>query len=409
MSANDRSISRDASTPLLDKYGSLFDRIAAGAIERERERRLPYEEMGWLKSAGFASLRVPREQGGDGASIVEVAELLIALATADPSLTQALRGHIVFSEDRLFAPASTDRDVWLKRFAAGEIVGNAWTEIGNVSLWETETTLDREGDLYRLNGRKFYTTGSIFADWIDVLSRREDGVNVLALVRTETEGVDVTDDWDGFGQRTTGSGQAVFSNAKVDSNDVFLFDERVPYQHALFQLVLLAALAGIGKAILRDTSDQIRKRTRVYSTSTGSADRYDPQIQQIVGQLAAYSFATEAASLRAAASLDRAFDARQIGAEALASATQAANIEVYTAQIIVTDFTQRAAALLFNALSASSTREHLALDRHWRNARTISSHNPVINKERFIGDWFINATPPPVNWSIGIPLPAKDK
>jgi len=408
MTTNEPPDTHAAGTPLLAKYAGVFDRIAAGAIERERERRLPFEEMGWLKAAGFASVRVPKEQGGDGASIVDLAQLLIALATADPSLPQALRGHVVFSEDRIFASPGHERDLWLKRFVAGEIVGNAWTEIGSVGLWEIHTTLEKAGDGYLLNGRKFYTTGSIFAEWIDVLSRRDDGVNVLALVSTRTKGVTVTDDWDGFGQKTTGSGEAVFSGAEVDSSNVFAFDDRVPYQNALFQLVLLAALAGIGKAIVRDTAEQVRKRTRVYSTSTGATDRLDPQIQQVVGQLAAYAFATEAATLRAAAALDRAFQSKDNGKEALAAATQAADIEVYTAQIIVTEFTQRAATLLFNALSASSTREHLALDRHWRNARTISSHNPVINKERFIGDWFINGTPPPANWSIGVPPATKN-
>jgi alkylation response protein AidB-like acyl-CoA dehydrogenase len=390
-------------TPLLDKYARVFERIAAGAIARERNRTLPHEQIAWLKEAGFASVRVPREHGGDGGSIIDLAQLLIALSEADPSLTQALRGHIVFSEDRIFADAGVERDRWLERFVAGEIVGNAWTEIGTVGLWDIETRLVRTGDDYLLNGKKFYTTGSIFADWIDVLSKRDDGVNVLALISRRAQGVIVKDDWDGFGQKTTGSGEAEFEDAEVASQNVFPFDDRVPYQNAFFQLVLLTALTGIGKAIVRDTAEQVRKRTRIYSTSTGASDRLDPQIQQIVGQLAAFSYATEAATLRAAAALERAYQARLVGRDVVASATQAADIEVYTAQIIVTEFTQRAASLLFNALSASSTREHLALDRHWRNARTISSHNPVINKERLIGDWFINGTPPPANWSIGVP------
>ena len=83
MTTNEPPDTHAAGTPLLAKYAGVFDRIAAGAIERERERRLPFEEMGWLKAAGFASVRVPKEQGGDGASIVDLAQLLIALATAD--------------------------------------------------------------------------------------------------------------------------------------------------------------------------------------------------------------------------------------------------------------------------------------------------------------------------------------
>ncbi|MCA1443178.1 acyl-CoA dehydrogenase family protein [Ensifer sp. IC4062] len=394
---------------LLEKYGPIFRRIAVGAVERERKRELPHEQIRWLKEAGFAAVRVPREQGGDGGSIVDLTALLIALGEADSNIPQALRGHVVFAEDRIFADPGAARDVWLKRFADGEIAGNAWTEIGGIGLWQTGTTVKKEGEVFRLDGRKFYTTGSIFADWIDVLARREDGVDVLALVRADAEGVTVSDDWDGFGQKTTGSGEAVFQSVSVEPENILLFEERVPYQHALYQLVLLAALSGIGRAIVSDTAEQVRNRTRVYSTGTGPTDRQDPQIQQVVGQLAGFSYATEAATLRAAAAVQRAFDAKAAGSDAVKAATEAAHVEVYSAQIIVTELTQRAASLLFNALSASAARDSHALDRHWRNARTISSHNPVINKERIIGDWHVNGTIPPINWSIGVPDAAATK
>ncbi len=390
---------------LLQKYAPVFRRIAEGALERERKRVLPHEEIKWLKEAGFAAVRVPREQGGDGGSLVDLTALLIALGEADSNIPQALRGHVVFSEDRIFADPSPERDVWLRRFVAGEIAGNAWTEIGNVGLWQTATSVKTMDGIFRLDGRKFYTTGSIFADWIDVLARREDGVDVLALVRANSEGVTVSDDWDGFGQKTTGSGEAVFRSVAVDPDNILPFEARVPYQHALYQLVLLAALAGIGRAIVRDTAEQVRNRTRVYSTGTGPTDRQDPQIQQVVGQLAGFSYATEAATLRAAAAIQRAFEAKTAGPDAVKAATEAAHVEVYSAQIVVTELTQRAGSLLFNALSASAARDSHALDRHWRNARTISSHNPVINKERVIGDWHVNGVVPPINWSIGVPTP----
>jgi alkylation response protein AidB-like acyl-CoA dehydrogenase len=48
----------------------------------------------------------------------------------------------------------------------------------------------------------------------------------------------------------------------------------------------------------------------------------------------------------------------------------------------------------FDAASASSTDADLALDRHWRNARTVSSHNPVVYKARLVGDWAVNRTLP---------------
>ena len=116
---------------LADKFRPIFQRIADTVLERERTRTLPHEPITWLKQAGFGAVRVPVEHGGGGASIPQLFQLLIELSEADSNVTQALRGHFAFVEDRLNAPASPQRDVWLKRFVAGELVGNAWSEVGS--------------------------------------------------------------------------------------------------------------------------------------------------------------------------------------------------------------------------------------------------------------------------------------
>ncbi|MFI7968346.1 monooxygenase, partial [Acinetobacter baumannii] len=94
------------------------------------------------------------------------------------------------------------------RFVQGDLVGNAWTEVGNVQIGDvvTRVTKDASGNLV-VNGEKYYSTGSIFADWIDLFAYDEvnDRHVIAAIYRHET-GVSVIDDWDGFGQKTTGSG-----------------------------------------------------------------------------------------------------------------------------------------------------------------------------------------------------------
>ena len=69
--------------------------------------------------------------------------------------------------------------------------------------------------------------------------------------------------------------------------------------------------------------------------------------------------------------------------------------------MVVTELVLRATSDLFDTLGASATARTEGLDRHWRNARTVSSHNPRILKSRVVGAHVVNGTPPPYAWAIG--------
>ncbi|MFP4905353.1 acyl-CoA dehydrogenase family protein [Paraburkholderia sp. BR14261] len=352
-------------------FRPVFARIAEGVLERERDRSLPYEQIEWLKAAGFGAVRVPVEHGGAGASLPQLIQLLIELAEADSNLPQALRGHFAFVEDRLNAEPGPARDVWFRRFVDGELVGNAWTEVGSVAIGDVITRVSRDGARWVVNGEKYYSTGSIFADWIDVFARRDDtGEDVIAAVRARQPGVTHHDDWDGFGQRTTGSGTTTFVAAEVDEIDIIDFSTRFKYQTAFYQLVLLAVLAGTGRAALRDISQEVRSRRRIFSHGNAPSQR--------------------------------AYEARFGGdAHAEHEANVDAELDSARGQSAIADLVLRATTLLFNALGASGTSEQKRLDRHWRNARTAASHNPIVFKERIVGDREINGTEPPYVWAIG--------
>ncbi|WP_321862513.1 acyl-CoA dehydrogenase family protein [Pseudomonas paraveronii] len=388
---------------LAARFRPIFTRIAEGAVERERTRTLPFEPIQWLKQAGFGAVRVPVEFGGAGASLPQLFQLLIELAAADSNVTQALRGHFAFVEDRLNAQAFSPQNAWFERFVAGELVGNAWTEVGDVKIGQVITRISRQGEQWVANGTKFYSTGSLFADWIDLYAQRDDtGADVIAAVRVQQPGVRQSDDWDGFGQRTTGSGTSVFENAVVEDDHLIDFSTRFKYQTAFYQLTLLAVLVGSGQAAVREVAQQVRVRARVFSHGNAAAVRDDAQVQQVVGKASAQVYTAEAAALRAAAASQRAYVAHFAkDAQAEREANIAAELESAQAQVVIADLVLRATSDLFNALGASAARTSLQLDRHWRNARTAASHNPLIYKERIIGDWEINGTEPPYVWQIG--------
>lgn len=390
-------------TAELERFTPIFERIREGAAGRERDRVVPRDEVRELAAAGFGALRLPPDGAGRGIALTTFFELLIRLGAADSNLPQIWRNHIAFVEDRL-QPGDGRNEHWRKVVAGGAVIGGAWSERGTAA-GESGTTLVEDDGRWRLTGTKYYSTGSLFADWISVTAPRGDD-HVVALVDATAPGVEVVDDWTGIGQRTTASGTARFTDVTVDEIGIYPFRERAPYQEAVYQLVHLATLAGTARGAHLDLVDAVRRRARSYKHGLTESAREDPQVLAVVGRVAAAAFAAEAAVLRAAAPLDEAADLAIAGhdAEALAPLLHAATVTVYEAQVAVTELVLQATTLLYDALSASALDAGTLLDRHWRNARTVTSHNPRIYKERLVGNWHVNAVPP----SLGLDRAEKE-
>ena len=171
-----------------------------------------------------------------------------------------------------------------------------------------------------------------------------------------------------------------------------------------FQLVHLATLTGIGRAASADVARLVAERRRTYTHANGPRPAQDPQVLQIVGRVRGAVYGAGAITLRAAEAVQRAFDAHRAGdAEAEDHAVAIAELEVSQSLTVVSDLVLGAVTLLFDALGASATSRRHSLDRYWRNARTLASHNPRIYKDRIVGDFAVNGTIPPPQWRIGLP------
>ncbi|MET9428832.1 acyl-CoA dehydrogenase family protein [Streptomyces sp. NPDC003036] len=382
--------------------------LAEGAIARDLNRELPREQVRAVADAGFSRLRIPKEWGGDGLTIPEWGEVLIELAAADSNIPQILRGHIAFVEDVVHRPDEDYRKRWLPRLLDGQVVGNAWAEAGPIAMGQKNTIFTRHDDGMTVSGKKHYTTGSIFADWADVSGVYE-GQSVAGFVSMHQPGITVHDDWDGFGQRTTGTGTLLFNEARVDPRDVSPFEDRIRYQTPLYQWILLVVQAGIAVAVERDITEAVRNRQRNYSHSSAILAKDDPNIQSVVGEISSIAYTARALTRGVAEALQRASETGVAGrdSEEDREANLVAEIRSEQAQVMLSELVPRSATLLFNALGASATSTGRDLDRHWRNSRTVASHNPAIFKQRAIGDWLLNGTPPPVDWQVGAPSPKK--
>jgi alkylation response protein AidB-like acyl-CoA dehydrogenase len=385
----------DPRSPDLD---ALLNHIAEGASERERERILPYEAIDLVRQARLGALRLPTEAGGAGSSIRELFEILIRLGEADANVAHILRNHFSVVERLVRRPKDDQHRQWQKAVADGAIIGLAATELETPKVGDVKpnTTLTPDGDDYLLNGSKYYSTGTLYSDFVLVRTADTSGANAATLIPVKREGIELIDDWDGLGQRLTATGTTHFCNVRVKRQEV-VFDAPdvgygIPYSNTFAQLFLTAINAGIARAILRDATALVRsrKRTFYYAPSEIAAD--DPLLQQTVGQIASGAFAAETVVLAAAEALDLATDAFDAGAANAVEAAHNAALLSAKAKIVADEFAIRGGSLLFDVGGASATKKVTNFDRHWRNARTLSSHNPTTFKARSIGQYEISGT-----------------
>ncbi|AOX64854.1 acyl-CoA dehydrogenase [Curtobacterium sp. BH-2-1-1] len=392
-------------TELRARFQPVFDRIREGAVDRELasgtpgDRPLPHDEVRALADAGFGRLRVPEDRGGFGVTLVELVHLVADLAAADSNIAHLWRGHFGYTELVLLRPSSTGRDEWLQRIVDGAVIGNATSERTGTTLADISTTVRvAEDGSVRLDGRKFYSTGTLYSDWIYLAADRS-GDRVTFAVPVDAPGVTSVDDWDGFGQRLTASGTTVFDGVPVDPSVVSAYKD-APLSHiqAFYQLYLLAVLAGIGQAVSDDAVAFVRPRTRTYIHANAARPGDDPQVLAVLGRLSAGAFTARSLVVAAAGLLDGVVGTNEPGAGVDRALLDAAENAVYQAQIEVGPRVLRAASELFEVGGASATDRTRALDRHWRNARVVASHNPAVYKERLVGEYALHGRGPVDAW-----------
>jgi alkylation response protein AidB-like acyl-CoA dehydrogenase len=382
-------------------FRPIFAQIAMTAVEREISRELPFDHINALREAGLGKLRIPRELGGFGASIPQFFRLLAELATADSNVAHAFRGHFAFLEERLLQRDEAAIAFWFPKVLDHKLIGYAMAE--RTEETSNSTLLTREGEAWRLNGTKYYSTGTIYADWI--VAAAKDGDDFLSVaVPTDAEGVERIDDWDGFGQRLTGSGTTHFHNVRIEDSQIIRRfspeDKREDsYNLSFLQMVLLTAMAGVGRAAVRDIVEFVKPRTRAFGIPGKSSPKDDPLVQRVVGRAASLSYALDSIIENNSRHLQELYEAKLAGAAAPEDFVRA-NVRTFEAQQIVIDLVLQLTSQVFEVGGASATAESRRLDRHWRNARTAASHNPAIFRERAIGDYLLNGTEPVTRWAL---------
>lgn len=370
----------------------LAAEFAAEASERDRTRRLPAAELDRFSGTGLWAITVPKAYGGAEVSFATLAEVIKIISAADPSIGQMPQNHLA-ALDAIRASASEEqKKLWFGRVLKGYRLGNAFSEAKSRHVGAFETTIRPERDFYVVSGEKFYATGALFAHYIHIGAVDPNGKVHLAIVPRDAPGLTITDSWSGFGQRTTASGNVSIVNVRVDPSGVipaYLGGENPSSNGVVSQIIQAAVDAGIAHAAVEETIRFVRQHTRPWIDSGQEHGHEDVFTIAQIGDLKIRLQAAEAVLEQAGKAIDLIVH-RPTDDNVAETAVKVAEAKVLTTEIAI---------LATNKLhELGGTRTVLGqhnLDRHWRNARTHTLHDPVRWKYFHIGNHVLNGVKPP--------------
>ena len=376
---------------------TLAAEFAAEAALRDRERLLPAAELDRFSKSGLWGITIPKAYGGAGVSWVTLTEVIKLISAADPSIGQIPQNHLA-AVDVIRATASEEqKKLWFGRVLSGYRLGNAFSEAKSRHVGAFETTLTPDGDGYRVKGEKFYATGALFAHYIHIGAVDPAGKVNLAIVPRDAEGLEIIDNWSSFGQRTTASGNVRIDNVRVGPEGVipaYLGGENPSTNGAVSQIIQAAVDAGIARGTIEETIKFVRNNVRPWIDSGQEHGYEDVFTIAQIGDLKIKLHAAEALLEKAG----RAVDA--IVEQPTEEGVTAAAIAVAEAKVLTTEIAILATNKLHELGGTRSTLGQYNLDRHWRNARTHTLHDPVRWKFFHVGNHALNGVSPPRHpWS----------
>lgn len=369
----------------------LAKQFASGASERDANGYLPIEEINAYSSSGLWGITVPKQYGGAGVSYVTLARVIRIIAEGDSSIAQITQNHIALVAHILLDGSEQQKKTLFDLVLKGYRFGNAFSEKSSQNVSTFETTIQLDADSYIVNGKKFYTTGALLSHIVPIVAANAEGELFLAFADRESPGLTVVNDWSGIGQRTTASGTTIIENVRLPSSRVIQVEafNTPTAAGAISQIIQSAIDAGIAAAAIQDTISFVRHHSRPWIDSGKDLASEDTLTISQLGDLVVKLHAAEAL-------LDRAGKAIDIAVETPNEETvNQATIATSESKIFTTQVAIESTNKLFELAGTRSVLAQHNLDRHWRNARVHTLHDPVRWKFFHIGNYHLNGISPP--------------
>lgn len=375
--------------------GSVSDRVqrlaaafAATAGERDALGGTPKAERDALRQSGLLALSIPTVFGGMGANWRETLDVVRTLAIADSSIAHVFGfHHLMLATVQLFS-RQDQWQPWLEQTARRNWF---W---GNALNPQDERMACIVHDRWReFSGQKSFCSGARDSEMM-VVSAIEQGTGAfrVAAVPTARSGISVPPDWNNIGQRQTDSGSVTFEGVRVELHELLLDPGPLSSPYAclrplISQLVLVNIYLGIAEAAFKDARHYTLLEARPWRTARVARMADDPYVLSLHGEFWVGLETVRVLSDRGANLLDEAWSKGLALTEVERGDVALA---IAAAKVASTRIGLDICTRMFEVAGARATHGGLRLDRHWRNLRTHTLHDPVAYKLRELGEWALN-------------------
>jgi alkylation response protein AidB-like acyl-CoA dehydrogenase len=368
----------------------LVDSLADSAPQRDLLGGSPKAQRDDIRASGLLALSIPTELGGLGGNWQDTLHVVRRLARVDSSVAHLFAfHHLMLATVQLYGqPAQWER--WFRHTARQDwFWGNA------LNPRDRRATCQRFDGGVLLSGPKSFCSGAQDSEML-VVSGDEQGELLIAAVPTSRSGIHVIQDWDNMGQRQTDSGSVEFDRLRIDDADVLsdpgpLSTPRSCLRSLISQLILVNIYVGIAEGAFEDARRYTLREARPWHASSFERVEDDPHVLTQFGEFHVSLEALRLLGDRAGRQLDEAL-AR--GDDLTAEERGQLALSIATAKVAATRSGLDICNRLFDVTGARSTHAALGLDRHWRNLRTHTLHDPVHYKTHELGEWVLKGALP---------------
>ena len=287
--------------------------IAGDAEGHDRDGTFAHESVAAVWSAGLGNLTIPAELGGVGAGLETTARAVEEIAKGDAATALVLVMHLIHIQlftqnfdgiaDEVRGPVlatSLDGPALINALRVEPELGTPAR--GGVPATRAVRATDADGEaVYRISGRKIFSTGSYGLRWMIVWAATADndpeGVRSGSfLVPADAPGISIVETWDHLGMRATASHDVVFDEVEIPVANAW--DLRPPGTHpplgtdplliGWMNVLLIAVYHGAALAGRDWLVGYLNERT---PTGLGAPLATLPRMQQAVGEIEALLYA----------------------------------------------------------------------------------------------------------------------